>query len=230
MKLDLHAHCQPASPCAGIRAEELAENYAKAGFDGFVLTNHITRHLINQYPADFTTRRQAQMYVDTYYKAKECGEKIGIRVIFGAEVKLGFEPNHPEFLLYGFTPEQMLDSHPLYILRQRELFAYCEKMNILMIQAHPMREAQGYHIADLAYMHGIEVCNPGFDKHPEITSGRLIATARANNFVMSAGNDLHNKGQETPTGIILSSIVDDSLELRDTMQSGAYRIFYKDTI
>lgn len=108
MKIDLHVHCLPASPCAAIQPEELPGLYQKAGLDGLVLTNHVTRHL-NGYSTDYG--EQAEMYIETYRRAKTAGEAVGFTVIFGAEVKLERYEHHPEFLLYGMTEELMRLSH-----------------------------------------------------------------------------------------------------------------------
>lgn len=209
MKIDLHVHCLPASPCAAIQPEELPGLYQKAGLDGLVLTNHVTRHL-NGYSTDYG--EQAEMYIETYRRAKTAGEAVGFTVIFGAEVKLERYEHHPEFLLYGMTEELMRLSHPLFEKTQGELFNFCCEHDILMIQAHPLRVEQGYEPADLTLMHGLEGYNPNFPSQSRYRE--IVRLAKKAGLLLSAGSDCHRAGQEGSAWMVFQQNVADPQSLR----------------
>lgn len=224
MKIDLHVHCRPASLCSHHQPEEIPAMFKAAGLGGFVLTNHYyPNHLFS---LGDTPEVQAGAYIDVWRRAYEAGKKIGISVLFGAEVKLMEEPNEPEFLLYGFTEKQMKDSYPLYHLSQKELFDYCNANDILMYQSHPFRIEQGYAPADPAYMHGVEVYNPHllFPARFE----EALALAKENGKLMSAGSDFHEEAQAGLSGMIVPDGIGDAQELRDFLRENKPVIFDKD--
>ena len=86
--------------------------------------------------------------------------RSGVKVFFGVELKLINESNKPKFLLYGITEEDFLEMYTLYNITQKEFFEFCNSKNIVMVQSYPYAEGQGYHPADMIYLHGIEGYNP----------------------------------------------------------------------
>lgn len=226
MKIDMHTHCRPASLCAHHQPEELPEFFKEAGLDGFVLTNHCYPTHCNTLSEDL--KEQAEIYVDVYNRCKAAGEKIGIKVIFGCEIKLINEPNKPEFLLYGLSQEDYISTYPMYNISQRELFDFCNEKDILMYQSHPFRIEQGYSPADMRYLHGIEIYNP----HPLFDSrfDEAFALSEENSLLKSSGSDLHVKSQVGRAGMIVPDDIDNQFMLRDYLKSGEYVIFNQDGV
>ena len=163
----------------------------------------------------------ARIFVENYRRCKAAGDKIDFRVFFGAEVKLINVKGGMEFLLYGISEEDFMDSFPLYTVTQQELFDYCNEKDILMIQAHPYRGLTGMEVAtDLALMHGIEVYNP----HP-LNNGveRLNDTLQLaidNNLLKTAGSDFHIKSQQGDAYCIIPDDIEDQFMLRDYIRTG----------
>ena len=100
-----------------------------AGIDGCVLTNHYSKPHMDTLSDDL--KEQAKIYVDTFERAKQAGEEIGFKVFFGCELKLITQPHKPEFLLYGLTIEDFLETYPLYNEDQKTVFYFCNEKNIV---------------------------------------------------------------------------------------------------
>ncbi len=224
MKIDTHTHCLEVSRCAEHTPEELPALFKKAGFDAFVLTNHCFPGHLEYFGHD--SRVQIKAYIDTYRAAAKAGREIGIKVFFGCEIRLINVEHTPEFLLFGITENEFERSFPLYTLTQRELFDYCNENRLLMYQAHPFRIEQGHHLADLSYMHGLEVYNghPRFD--PRFY--QLRAFAKSCGLGMSAGSDFHYAPQAGNCGMLADASVESSEDLRDYMLECQPRLFSRD--
>lgn len=226
MKIDLHTHCKPVSICAHHRYDEIPQMIKDAGLDAFVLTNHYFAKHCDKLSDDL--HEQACIYVDVFRKCKEIGEKIGIKVFFGAEARLmDVNPHKPEFLLYGISEEEFIDSFPIYGFNQKELFDYCNEKNILMIQAHPYRYEQNYAPADMRYVHGVEVYNgnSGFENRFEDS----LKLAIDNNLIKTGGSDFHNK-IHAGAGMIVPDYIEDQFMLRDYLKTRECVIFDKSGI
>lgn len=226
MKIDMHTHCKPVSRCAHHQPEQLAEMFKNAGMDGFVLTNHCYPNHCDALSDDL--HEQAKIYVDVFEECREAGQKIGIKVFFGVEIKLIKVEGAPEFLLYGISEQDFINSYPLYNATQKELFEFCNDKNIVMVQSHPYRTEQGYSPADMRYVHGIEVYNPHllFDARFD----DCMKLARENGKLKTSGSDFHVETQAGLAGMILPGDTTDQFMLRDYLKSGKCKIFSKNDI
>ena len=226
MKIDMHTHCLPVSNCAHHQPEELPSFFVKKGIDAIVLTNHCYPSHCKRLSPEL--KGQAEAYVDTYYRCKEAGKKIGLKVFFGVELRLISEPNKPEFLLYGLSEKDFIESYPLYNATQKDVFDFCNNKDVLMVQAHPYRTEQGYQPADMRYVHGVEVFNPHllFDSKFEET----LKLAVDNGKLKTAGSDFHIKDQAGLSGMIVPDDIEDQFMLRDYLLNGDQVIFSKDGI
>ena len=221
MKIDLHTHCLPISRCAHHNPEEIPQFFLDKGIDAIVLTNHC--YPAHCEPLSTDLKEQAKIYVDVYNKCKKAGEKIGLKVFFGAEIKLINEPNKPEFLLYGLSEEDFINSFPLYKSTQKELFDFCNQKNILMVQAHPYRVEQGYAPADMRYVHGVEIYNPHLLFDPRFDDALKLAVD--NEKIKTSGSDFHIKGQAGLAGMIVPDNIEDQFMLRDYLRKDEAMIF-----
>ncbi len=226
MKIDMHVHCLPVSLCARVNYNEVPLLFKNGGINAFVLVNHCYPKHTNKLGETF--EQQAQEYLNTFLKCKEEGEKQGVKVFFGVELKLINETGTPEFLLYGISEETFLTTYPLYNLSQKELFSFCNKHNILMVQAHPFREEQSYAPANPNYMHGIEVYNP----HPYFDARfeQGINLAKENNLLKTAGSDFHYEDQVGNAGMIIPDNITDQFMLRDYLRQKECIIYNKENI
>ena len=221
MKIDMHTHCLPASICALHQPEQLPEMFKNKGMDAIVLTNHYYPVHCSRLSPDL--KEQAQIYVDIFHRCESKGKEIGFKVFFGSEIKLINEPHTPEFLLYGLSEEDFLTSYPLYNSTQKELFEFCEKKDILMIQAHPFRTMQGYQPADMRYVHGIEIYNPHLIVEEEFENS--VRLADENRKLKTSGSDFHSVEQAGSAGIVIPDTVENQFMLRDYLKEGKVSVF-----
>ena len=230
MKIDLHVHCREASRCAEHQPKEIPAFYAENNVDALVITNHYHPGHLGFFGED--PKVQAEKYIEQYYEMKEAGDKVGVTVIFGAEVMLTSTRQQAEFLLYGFTPEKMRQSFPLHTMTQKELFEYCNSNEILMYQSHPTRK--NHRFADPRYMHGIEILNG------PVLLKAYYEYAIANNLKYCAGSDFHAKEQVShagihfvaagSAGIVTDRDIKDSVDLYNYLKDNSPGIFTTDGI
>lgn len=215
MKIDTHTHCLEASRCAQVSPERLVQAFQVAGYGAVVLTNHCYPSHLQYFGTD--PKDQVAGYLETYRRARDEGRRIGLRVLFGIEVKLIKVEHQPEFLLFGFSEKQFSDSFPLYTRRQEELFDYCHAEDLLMVQTHPFRREQGYQPADPTRMHGVEVWNghPNFD--PRLSA--CLEMARGHGLRMTAGSDFHILSQAGSCGMLVDPAIETAADLKEYLKA-----------
>lgn len=210
--IELHAHTAPASACAFVSVEEQLTALKAAGYDGVVLTNH---HCLRG-----TGANTLDALLADYRLACKIGERIGLRVYFGAELR--FEAHGiNDYLVLGLTAEEyvalgeVLGMHP-------DTFYAIRPSHALVVQAHPFRD----HIVvtDPKYLDGVEICNgnPRAVSRNELALAHGLATrADRPDFVLTAGGDIHREGDVRGTGVLFSRMPRDERELADMLRRGA---------
>ena len=226
MLFDLHVHSAEGSPCASIKNEELVKAYKEKGFDGFVLTNHMSRwsmecHYKLGYP-DF-----CKMLHDVYLEAKEHGDKIGLTVLFGQELKLDCTGGN-DYLLYGVTYEQLLDYGDMMPWTPEKLKDASEKDGFLYYQAHPFRDHM--RIVNPIYLYGVEVFNGGQGfEHPWEDQRNDIANLWADKYKLHkiAGSDCHEITHVGVAGVRFMSEIKDNNDFLTALKEDNYYLVEK---
>ena len=137
MKLEMHAHDCEVSQCAVITAKDLVDGYKDAGYDGIVITNHfdqMTLHILGATPEE-----QWKAYMRGYELAKEEGERVGLTVILGMEVRLNCGPE--DFLVYGATEEFIREHMDLCGCSQKLLSPVLWWQNWMLLSPHKKKSA-----------------------------------------------------------------------------------------
>ncbi|MGN0507368.1 MAG: PHP domain-containing protein [Lachnospiraceae bacterium] len=211
MKTEMHIHTSEVSPCAHVGAREIVELYKRAGYDAIVITDHFNNYVLENYEGD--DRQRVERYLKGYLTAKDEGEKVGLKVLFGVESHL--LPEHTDFLFYGATPEFLYEYPKLYELSQKEAFEVCNRHGILLLQAHPFRWGAA---KDPAYLHGMEVYNGNLrnPSHNEVTTEFVKQYPQ---FVLTSGSDFHMYEDVGCGGMILPEIQNER-ELADALRNG----------
>ena len=119
----MHAHDCEVSPCAVIKAKELVDGYKEAGYDGIVITNHFDKGIMHLWGE--TTEEHYQTYLRGYELAKEEGERVGLRVILGMEIRLECGPE--DYLVYGVTKDFIREHMDICGCNLQELYEICEE-------------------------------------------------------------------------------------------------------
>ena len=86
MKIDLHVHTSEGSRCGKLSAKEVVALYKEAGYDAICITNHFSPYTVGWYAKqgnfDFV-----KTFQNAYELAREEGEKVGLRVFLGYELR-----------------------------------------------------------------------------------------------------------------------------------------------
>ena len=220
-KIEMHAHSNPASRCSEIPPEDLVRHYKDKGYDAVVLTNHFVHRPVEE------KRAAVETQLTDYRKACEAGEKLGIRVLLGAEIRFAGETN--DFLLYGVDENILLS---VFDHLGNGLPAFRENFKLeksLLIQAHPFRAS--CQVADSRLLDGIEVIN----LHPHHNSNVHLGMIHAKEhpeLIRTAGSDYHHDkpGHCGTSAMRFPVLPKDSFELAELLRKRDYLIEVLDTI
>ncbi len=226
MLFDLHVHSAEGSPCATIKNEELVRAYKDKGFDGIVLTNHILRWYMNNYHK-LSYEEYCKFNYDVYIDAKTQGDKIGLTVLYGQEIKLETTVNN-DYLVYGLSYEQMIEYGDMMKWTPAMLKEASERDGFLVYQAHPFRN--NMMIVSPCDLYGIEVFNGGQGfEHPWEDQRNDIANLWADKYKLHkiAGSDCHNTEHVGVAGVNFMSEIRDISDLLTALREDNYHLVEK---
>jgi hypothetical protein len=201
MLIDMHAHTSGISRCCKIAAEDMVRVAKSGGMDGVVLTNHYDENYVKDGDALGFARR----YVEEYEYTRACGEQIGCRVFFGIELTPLFCFG-VHLLIYGVTPEFLLENPRLYEEEHQALYEKVKRADGILVQAHPWRGRD--RLLDTRYLDGIEIsCHPLY----EGTHLRALADIAAENeLFLTCGGDFHNDTHRPTCGVYLPNGIENA--------------------
>ena len=184
MKIDLHIHTTGFSSCGKLSIEEIVTLYSHAGYDCIVITNHFSRSSRRWFLENVGTN-YCQSYFDTIKKGAELGEKLGLAVLGGFELR--FDCNSNDYLAYGMTGEMCCDCEKIFAMTPEEYSSFAKENGILFYQAHPFRNK--ITVVNPGILFGMEVLNT----HPRHDSRNDIALLWAEKYNLHkiAGSDCH---------------------------------------
>lgn len=214
MKLETHLHTSEVSPCGQVEAKTAVREYSRIGYDGIVVTDHFGSYSLDLFEG--SPQKKAERFLLGYRAAREEGEKIGLTVLFGAEICL--EEGPEDFLLYGLSPEFFLENPLCYTLSLKKLSELVHSAGGIVVQAHPFRAYCRPREAE--FLDGVEV----FNGNPRHDSRNYLAAAfaEANGFsVRTSGSDYHQPQDLARGGMILESPVFHEHDLARALAGGA---------
>ena len=204
MKLDLHAHTSGISLCCRIPAETVLSFAKNIGLDGIVLTNHYTKYYVKNDDA----MQFARDYIAEYEYTKRLGDEMGMKVFFGVEVTWE-ESTNVHILLYGVSPEFVLEHPTMYDYSQKKLYEVVKAAGGAMIQAHPYRN--GATVLDTDYLDGLEInCHPLYGTSE---AEKLIPIAQRNGLIMTCAGDFHADTYRPISATILPDSIGNEAQL-----------------
>jgi len=212
-KTELHVHTSPCSICAEVPPETAVEDYARLGTSAIVITNHINPNAYNYESAE----AYAESYLADYRLAKATGERLGVNVILGAEIR--FTENSNDYLVYGISEDDILKMYPLIDKGIENFYKEFKNDRNLILQAHPFRN--GMVLAPVDSIDGIET----FNSHPGHNSRIAVALKYASEnprFITVGGTDYHHKNQEGLTFLLTNRLPKDSFDLAEILKSRNY--------
>ena len=221
--VELHCHTSETSFCSTVRGKELVELYKAKKYDAMVVTDHYYDGYFN-WLKEMSWNEKVDRFLAGYRNAKAHGDKIGMSVILGIELR--FTDHFNDYLVFGLTERMLYDYPRLYDYSIEKFSAFAKEHRLLWIQAHPFRD--GMVNVDYAYLDGIEIYNA----HPEHNSRNDVAERtyrmqhqKRPSFIATAESDCHNVSHEGRAGILSSKLPQDGAELVSLLRSGDYEIY-----
>ncbi|HHU56268.1 MAG TPA: PHP domain-containing protein [Acholeplasmataceae bacterium] len=191
-KYETHLHTSESSACASSTAAEMVQAYIRAGYSGFVVTDHFV-NANSTVSRDLTWHEQIKNFIRGYENAYREAEKYNFQVFFGWEYTVF--PYCEDHLTYNLDIN-FLYKHPE--LTQISFSDYCKLVHEsggILIHAHPYREASYIHYPPnpkLDLIDGIEV-NNGSSDSPYNHNDKAWELARSNpKLIRTSGTDIHN--------------------------------------
>ena len=185
-KTEAHIHTSEVSKCGQVAAADMASAYAEAGYDTIFITDHI--NVVMRSWVDMTWEEKMEKHMSGYEAAREAGEKLGLRVLYGAEIAFATGEGHSnDYLVYGIDRDFLIGLERYYGGRIEDFYPYAKKHGALVIQAHPFRD--GFCTPKADFVDGLEVCNA----HPRHNNNndKALALAKERGLLMTAGSDAH---------------------------------------
>ncbi len=195
-KYETHFHTNETSPCGKVPAAAAVRLYHEAGYTGIVVTDHYSRRFFDMYPLS-KWERKIGFYLEGYHCALEEGQKLGVDIHLGMELRFDENPN--DYLIYGFDEEFLKANKKLYKLGLKNFRKLTAGNGIVIVQAHPFRANMVTAAPEL--IDGVEVYN-GNPRH-DSANHLALEFARDNKLKMLSGSDFHRYGDETRGGIIV---------------------------
>ncbi len=221
-KYELHAHtseCDKASIVSGVEAVRL---YKQAGYDGIVITNHMFAFFYEWYAdelKDADRRKIIERWLRGYENAKTEGDKCDFTVMCGVEVRFDGS-NFNDYLVYGLTPDDMLNLPLLNRLSGLEELVSVLPETALVVQAHPFRNNMTVTSPELLF--GIEVYN-GLTENARNRMAEIFADQYGKAF--TSGTDLHNPIHMSRCGgIVTDKKIKTPADLVSVLKTGAYTL------
>ena len=220
-RIELHAHTRPHSWCGEAEPELMAKIYSEKGYDGVVVTNHFMGLCDGKdYIKGETKEEKLKTYLSGYEDAKKAGEKLGLKVYLGLEIRFSKENNN-DYLIYGVDEEVASICYDNF---WEDLAYFRENVSLpksVFIQAHPCRG--GISLANPELLDGVET----FNMHPGHNSnvGFACRFAKENNIkIRTAGSDFHhiNRSHEGVSALRTRVLPKDSFHLAEILKKGDY--------
>lgn len=217
-RFDPHMHTAETSKCGRIHAVDLVNRYKEAGYDGIAITDHLHEEYISLLYCFDDWQTCVDRYLDGYRRAKEHGDKVGLEVILGAELRYGENGN--DYLVYGID-EAWLRSTPYPFRMGPEAFFQRFGQELLIIQAHPFRD--GNEFVRVNCVHGLEVVN----SHPDHVNDnhKSLALYQQNpHLYRLCGSDSHRKGEDRLAWVDFPQRFSDSYGYKAAVEQGGYTL------
>ena len=217
MRIEIHAHTDESSSCGKIPAKELVRLNKEAGVGALTITDHYSTYALSKITG--SPREKAEYFLRGWRIAREEGEKLGIHVLFGMELRIDGGPE--DFLIYGIDEDFVYDNLTLYNATLKDAYQVCDDYGALLIQAHPFRES--CRPQDPRYLHGMEVYN-GHPRHENQNPLALQYAQENGIWLRTSGSDTHQLPDIARSGILIDGEVTTSRELADWLKTKPFTL------
>ncbi len=217
---EMHFHTKNTSNCANVSAEKAVEEYIKAGYDGIVVTDHLSPSTYIKYGRELLSwRKKVDFFLRGYNAAKKRAAGR-INVLLGMELRFKTSEGDNDYLVYGIT-ENFLYEHPeLLNLNIKKFYKLAQENGFLVFQAHPFRV--GMKVTNPNFIDGIEI----FNGNPRHNSSNDIAEmwAKKYDLMVTSGSDYHEYEDLGSGGIWFDKEILDNKTLIEELKKRNYEI------
>lgn len=218
-KIETHMHTMYSSFCGQLNEKELVEGYLAAGYAAVAVTDHFNRdNVLGRRGAcgDYVKR-----FLEGYYRVKEEGERNGLRVYKGAELR--FDGDDSDFLLFGYHDDLLGDPEAIFSMGLEAFSKLYRADGALIVQAHPYRE--GCRVADHRFLDGVEVQNmhPGHIHH-NFNEKTWAYAERWPELLRLSGSDCHQAHHIAQGGITSDILPADDAEFLKLLRSRKFTL------
>ncbi|MCQ2443517.1 MAG: PHP domain-containing protein [Oscillospiraceae bacterium] len=217
-KYETHLHTMETSRCGYVRAADQVKIYKDLGYTGICVTDHLHSLYLSLMDCHDNWHACMDRWLYGYRLAKEAGEKCGLEVILGMELR--FPENESDYLIYGIDEKWVYD-HPFIDRMDHQSFFDTYGKEVLIIHAHPYRNCdEVFHTC----VHGLEIanCNP---RHPSRNELALKLAQENPRLYRTVGSDAHRPGDEGRAAVCFERPVHNSHEYAAAIESGAYHLW-----
>lgn len=217
---EMHFHTKDTSNCANVKASRAVEEYIKAGYDGIVVTDHLSTSTYMKYGRELLSwKKKVDFFLRGYKEAVKTANGR-INVLLGMELRFRTSEGDNDYLVYGIT-EEFLYSHPnLLNMNIKSFYELAQKNGFLVFQAHPFRV--GMKVTNPKFLDGIEI----FNGNPRHNSSNDIAEmwAKKYDLLVTSGSDYHEIEDLGSGGIWFNKEITDNKTLIEELKKRDYEI------
>ena len=227
---ELHTHTSEVSACGHVPAKQVVHELHDAGYDGCVITDHMNFHTqeiilgVKSVTPELRTPENWKKILPAYRRgydlAREEGERIGMTVLFGCEIR--FPEYENDYLLFGDV-FPFLEENPFISFENAEIGSeVAHRYGLLMVQAHPYRPNQVPIPSRL--LDGMEIYNgnPRHIRHGQ--NDKAAIYARERNLIPTVGSDYHQLGDQGYTATLFADEIHNTDELVAALRARKYRM------
>ncbi len=217
---EMHFHTVETSRCAEISAQKSVNWYIEKGYNGIVVTDHLSPSTFEHFDGlQMTWSEKVDHFLSGYRTALKTA-KGKINVLLGMELRFDKPREMNDYLVYGVT-ERFLYSHPdLLNMNIHDFSKLAHENGMVIFQAHPFRT--GMRIVNPSHLDGIEVLNG----NPRHNSSNDIAKmwAEKYNLLKIGGSDFHEPEDLARSGVYFDKELKDNDALVKELLNGEYEI------
>lgn len=218
-KIETHLHTKHTSPCGQLTAEQIVDGYLAAGYSGVIVTDHYCRDTFLNFDIDpKDSRRAFEAFLQGYELLLREGEKRGLKVYRGAEVR--FDGSWNDYLLFGYSDALLQKPEAVFTMGVEAFYERVKADDAMLIHAHPYRD--GGMPTSASALDGVEVMNTNRDHKNR--NELALDFARQNGLLETSGSDCHTKKHIGKGGIIVDKLPENDRELVALLRSGNYRL------
>ncbi len=217
---EMHFHTKNTSNCANVKAEDAVEEYINAGYDGIIVTDHLSPSTYMKYGRELLPWKKKVDFFLRGYKAAKKTAAGRIDVLLGMELRFRTSEGDNDYLVYGINEEFLYNTPNLLEMNIRKFYEIAHEKGFLVFQAHPFRV--GMKVTNPKFLDGIEI----FNGNPRHNSSNDISEmwAKKYDLMVTSGSDYHEYEDLGTGGIWFDKEIKDNKTLVEELLKKDYEI------